>query len=148
MSGYLVDTSILSAFAPGRIDTLPDASAEWFRENGDQLYISSMSVAEIEKGIAKLLRTGSAKRAADLAAWLDAIEAGYAEHVLPFDRQVARLAGRMDDSVTAKGRSPGLADIIIAATAKAHDLTILTANERHFEALDVWYMNPFERLEE
>jgi predicted nucleic acid-binding protein len=148
LSGYLVDTSILSVLAPGRIDTLPDSSAEWFREEGYQLYISSMSVAEIEKGIAKLRRTGSAKRAADLAMWLDAIEAGYDEHVLPFDRQVARLAGRMDDAVTAKGRNPGLADIIIAATAKAHDLTILTANERHFEALHVRYMNPFERLAE
>jgi predicted nucleic acid-binding protein len=148
LSGYLVDTSILSVFAPGRIDTLPDSSAEWFRGNGDQLYISSMSVAEIEKGIAKLLRSGSAKRAADHAMWLDAIEAGYDEHVLPFDRQVARLAGRMDDAVTAKGRNPGLADIIIAATAKAYDLTILTANERHFEAFDVRYMNPFERLAE
>lgn len=148
MNGYLVDTSILSAFARGRTDALPDSSAEWFKENGDQLYISLMSVAEIEKGIAKLLRSGSAKRAADLATWLDAIEAGYDEHVLPFDRHVARLAGRMDDAVTAKGRNPGLADIIIAATARAHDLTILTANERHFEALDARCMNPLERLEE
>jgi predicted nucleic acid-binding protein len=147
LSGYLVDTSILSMFAPGRVDTLPDASAQWFRENGDQLYISSMSVAEVEKGIAKLRRSGATKRADDLAVWLDAIEAGYDEHVLPFDRQVARLAGRMDDAITAKGRNPGLADIIIAATAKAHDLTILTANERHFEALEVWYMNPLERLD-
>lgn len=147
MSGYLVDTSILSVFAPGRIDTLPDAVAEWFRANGDQLYISSMSVAEVEKWIAKLRRSGSAKRASDLAMWLDAIEAGYDEHVLSFDRQVARLAGRMDDAITAKGRNPGLADIIIAATAKAHDLTILTANERHFETLGVGYVNPLERLD-
>jgi len=147
LSGYLVDTSILSAFSPGRTDALPDASAVWFRENGDRLYISSMTVAEIERGVAKLRRTGSTKRAADLDAWLDAIEAGYGEHVLPFDRRVARLAGRMDDAATATGRNPGLADIIIAATAKAHDLTILTANEPHFEALEVWYMNPFERSE-
>jgi predicted nucleic acid-binding protein len=147
LSGYLVDTSILSVFAPGRVDTLPDASAQWFRENGDQLYISSMSVAEVEKGIAKLRRSGATKRADDLATWLDAIEVGYDEHVLPFDRQAARLAGRMDDAITAKGRNPGLADIIIAATAKAHDLTILTANERHFEALEVRCMNPFERLD-
>lgn len=145
MSGYLVDTSILSTFAPGR--PVEDAAANWFLKNGDQLYISSMSVAEIEKGIAKLQRAGSTKRAADLSAWLDAIEAGYGDHVLPFDRQVARLAGQMDDAVTAKGRNPGLADIIIAATAKAHDLAILTVNERHFEALEVQYMNPFERFE-
>ena len=147
MSGYLVDTSVLSAFAPSRTETTPEALAEWFRKNGDRLYLSSISIAEIEKGIAKLRRAGAIKRADSLKGWLDSIETGYDDHVLPFDGKAARLAGQIDDAVTAKGRNPGLADIIIAATAKAHDLTILTANERHFEALGVEYANPIERLD-
>ena len=147
MSGYLVDTSVLSVLARSRAEPTPEALAEWFRKNGDKLYLSSISIAEIEKGIAKLRRAGATKRADNLTGWLDSIEIGYDDHVLAFDGKAARLAGQMDDAATAKGRNPGLADIIIAATAKAHDLTILTANERHFEALDVWYMNPLEHLD-
>lgn len=147
MSGYLVDTSILSALAPGRADRLPDDLAAWFVQNGDRLFLSSMSIAEIEKGIAKLRRLGSLKRAEDLGEWLNEIEATYDAKVLPFDRASARLAGQMDDDATARGLHPGLADIIIAATAKARDLAVLTANEKHFEPLGVRHLNPFERLD-
>lgn len=49
----------------------------------------------------------------------------------------------MEDAAIARGRSPGLPDVLIAATAVEHDLTILTANNRHFEALKVANLNPF-----
>jgi predicted nucleic acid-binding protein len=49
----------------------------------------------------------------------------------------------MDDAATARGRHPGLADVIIAATAAVHGLTVLSANGKHFEALDVPSVDPF-----
>lgn len=49
----------------------------------------------------------------------------------------------MEDAAIARGRSPGLPDILIAATALEHDLTILTANTRHFDVLKVANLNPF-----
>ena len=45
-----------------------------------------------------------------------------------------------------QGQAPGFADIIIAATASRHQLTILTRNMRHFEPLGVPALNPFEGL--
>lgn len=53
------------------------------------------------------------------------------------DAVVARIAGALEDEAESKGRSPGLSDIIIAATARAYGLTVVTENIRHFEPLDV-----------
>ena len=50
----------------------------------------------------------------------------------------------MEDMAIALGRNPSLPDILIAATALERDLTILTANNRHFDVLKVANLNPFE----
>lgn len=142
MSGYLLDTSVLSALAPGRPEPSQRAR-DLFQEAGSRLFVPSMAIAEIARGIAKLRRNGAQARADALAAWLDELERAYADHVLPFDGPVARLAGAMDDAATARGRHPGLADVIIAATAAVHGLTVLSANGKHFEMLDVPAVDPF-----
>lgn len=142
MSGYLLDTSLLSALAPGRPEPLQRAR-ELFQEAGSRLFVPSMALAEIARGIAKLRRAGATARADALTTWLDELERAYADHVLPFDGRAARLAGTMDDAATARGLHPGLADVIIAATAAVHGLTVLSANRRHFEALEVPTVDPF-----
>jgi predicted nucleic acid-binding protein len=48
------------------------------------------------------------------------------DRILPMDTVVARIAGAIEDDAKGKGQSPGLGDIIIAATAKAYDLTVIT----------------------
>jgi toxin FitB len=55
-------------------------------------------------------------------------------------------AGRLEAMTIAKGHNPGLADILIAATGIAHQLTVLTRNLRHFEPLDVPCLDPFKGL--
>lgn len=47
----------------------------------------------------------------------------------------------MEEAASAQGKNPGLADILIAATAATNELTVITANIRHFEALGVWCWN-------
>jgi hypothetical protein len=81
-----------------------------------------------------------------LSAWLDALLHLYGERVLSFGLQEARIAGALSDGARAKGRSPGFADIVIAATASAHNLILLTRNERHFKPLGVKTINPFDGL--
>jgi predicted nucleic acid-binding protein len=142
LNGYLLDMSVLSALAPGRPEPSQRAR-DLIQEAGSRLFVPSMAVAEIARGIAKLRRNGATARADALAAWLDELERAYADHVLPFDGPVARLAGAMDDAATARGRHPGLADVIIAATAASHGLTVLSANGKHFAALEVPSVDPF-----
>ena len=61
-------------------------------------------------------------------------------------RNVLTIRGALSDGARAKGGPPGLADIIIAATASAHGLILLTRNRRHFEPLGVKTVNPFDGL--
>lgn len=67
----------------------------------------------------------------------------FEENVLAVDVPVATLAGEIEDEAMAQGRSPGLADILIAATALVHGLTVLTSNARHFEVLGAAHIDPF-----
>lgn len=144
-SGYLVDTSILSAFAPDK-PALPEAFAAWLRRNSERLYLPCIAVAEIEQGICKLRRAGGTARARRLSAWLDGLIERYAERVLTLDAPASRLAGRISDEAIAAGRHPGFADVAIAALAQGADLTVLTRNSRHFAPLGVPCSDPFERL--
>jgi len=145
LKGYLLDTSIISAFAPGRLP-LPEKTADWFRDHADELFLSSITIAEIQKGASKLIidNRGISNRANGLLRWLEQLLEVYGDRVLPIDSDVARYAGVMEADCTAKGRNPGFADILIAATAKNHDLGLLTANMKHFEPLDCICRNPFE----
>jgi predicted nucleic acid-binding protein len=142
---YLVDTNIVSVGSPVW-EAAPAALVSWMEENSAGLYLSAVTIAEIEDGIAKLRREKAGRKAQRLSAWLDALLHLYGERVLSFGLQEARVAGALSDSARAKGRSPGFADIVIAATASAHNLVLLTRNERHFEPLGVKTINPFEAL--
>lgn len=142
---YLVDTNILSAAAPGRRER-PAALIDWMDACSDRLFLSTITVAEICEGIAKLVRTGAAARAERLADWLEFVLHLYGDRIVAFDTAVARRAGTLMDRARATGHSPGFADLAIAATAGSRRLTVLTRNVRHFAPLDIRAMNPFEKL--
>ena len=101
-----------------------------------------VAVIEIEKGISRLMRTGGAPRAERLSQWLDRILETFSERVLPLDVIAARRAGAMSDDARAKGRDPGLADVMIAAIADVRGLTVATRNLRHFSPLGVPHVDP------
>ncbi|WP_075292348.1 type II toxin-antitoxin system VapC family toxin [Pararhizobium arenae] len=143
MSGYLLDTSALSRFAPGRPDVSPELR-HWVREKGasDLLFVSAMTIAEIEKGIRKLERQGANARTERLRQWLEGILSTFEDRILPMDTVVALQVGTIEDDAAGRGRSPGLADVIIAATARVHGHTVVTDNIRHFEKLGVAFERP------
>lgn len=142
---YLVDTNIVSVGSPVW-QAAPSALVAWMEANSAGLYLSAVTIAEIEDGIAKLRRGKAGHKAHALSAWLEALLHLYGERVLPFGVREARIAGALSDRARAEGRSPGFADIVIAATASAHDLVLLTRNRRHFEPLGVKTINPFDGL--
>ncbi|WP_426240234.1 type II toxin-antitoxin system VapC family toxin [Pararhizobium sp. DWP1-1-3] len=138
MSGYLLDTNVISKFAPDK--PAPSvALIAWMREQGAEgrLFLSAMTIAEIEKGIRNLERRGASEKSARLRQWLEGIVSSFDDCILPMDIAVARVAGAIEDEADGRGRHPGLGDVIIAATAKLHGLTVVTENVRHFEPLDV-----------
>lgn len=114
--------------------------------NSAKLFLSVVTVAEIEDGIAKANREGATRKSRDISAWLETVLHLYAARILPFDLATARVAGVLSDYARGKGHAPGLADIMIAATAQRHGLTILTRNLRHFEPLGVPMHDPFVGL--
>jgi predicted nucleic acid-binding protein len=143
---YLVDTNVISAGAPSK-STHP-ALLSWMDENADRLYLSTVAIAEIEDGIAKLRRQGSAKRASLLREWIETLLHLYAARVQAFDLEAARVAGSLSDLARGKGHKPGFADIAIAAIAMANGLSILTRNLKHFTPFEVPAIDPFAALPE
>jgi len=140
---YLVDTDVLSAGSPLRDSS---ALADWLDDNSGRLYVSTVTVAEIEDGIAKARREGATRKAALLGQWLETVLHLYASRFLTFDLAAARIAGPLSDVARAKGAEPGFADLAIAAIAIANGLTILTRNSKHFAPLDVSFHDPFNSL--
>jgi predicted nucleic acid-binding protein len=116
------------------------------RAHNDQLYVSAVTVAEIEQGIRKLHRAGGVQRADALTRWLDALIERGGDRILPFDTRAGRIAGELSDQAIAAGRHPGFADVAIAATAVANGLVVLTRNGKHFAPLGVELVDPVERL--
>lgn len=141
---YLLDTNIVSADAPAKRQISPDDFAAWVRAHGDRLYISAVTVAEIEAGIARAVRIGATTKAERLRRWLAAVEHFYAGRILAFGVEEARHAGAILDR--ARSHDPGFEDIAIAATAAARGFTVLTVNERHFAPLGVPHLNPLKQL--
>src|SRR5882757_5565190 len=141
---YLVDTNVISAAAPTR--AVSPALVEWMDTHSATLFLSAVTVAEIEDGIAKSRGEGARRKSADLAAWLETVLHLYGDRVLAFDVAAARIAGAISDRARGLGQAPGFADIIIAATAQHHGLTILSRNVRHLVPLGVVVVDPFSRL--
>lgn len=147
MPGYLLDTNVISILAP-RFETNARASVDvtvfqgWVREHGEELYLSSVTLAEIQAGISQLERKGATKRAANLSHWLTAILELYESRILPLTSPIALEAGRLLDRAIGAGADPGFEDAAIAATAAVHDLTVVTANARHFEHFGVPFTSP------
>lgn len=142
---YLVDTNVLSAAAPTKSVPAADLII-WMDRNSANLYLSVITIAEIQDGIAKSRREGALRKAERLSEWLETLLHLYGARALPIDLVIAQHIGRLADRARGLGHTPGLADLAIAATAQHYGWTVLTRNLRHFEPLGVAAHNPFEAL--
>jgi predicted nucleic acid-binding protein len=149
MPGYLLDTNAISILAPPStaLDHQPSHIGRfrtWVREHGDQLFLSTITLAEIQVGISRLERKASVRRATALAHWLSAILELYDSRTLPLTLAAALEAGRLIDRAIGAGVEPGFEDAAIAATAAVYNLTVVTANTRHFEHFGVALISPYD----
>jgi predicted nucleic acid-binding protein len=148
LSAFLLDTDVVSMFAPSRAA----ASArfvEWLERTDveGRIFLSVVTVHEIEKGIALLQHKGAAAKAARLRAWLAGLLAAYDDKILGVDVPAAAFAGQFEAKAIAQGHDPGMADATIAGIAKAHDLVIVTRNTKHFLPFGIDIVSPDEPAE-
>ncbi|HEX8048758.1 type II toxin-antitoxin system VapC family toxin [Rhizobium sp.] len=130
---FLLDTNAISMFSPSKASA-SDAFADWVSEQDqlDAIYLSALTIHEIEKGIRLLDAKGAKAKASGIHTWLQGLIAGYGDHILPVDNVVALESGKLEAKAITAGHSPGAADAIIAGTASVHKLTVITANLKHF----------------
>ncbi|MGH8220602.1 MAG: PIN domain-containing protein [Steroidobacteraceae bacterium] len=146
MSGrFLIDTDVLSTGAPSKVRPIP-ALIEWMDRNSEKLYVSVVTIAEIEDGIAKASREGATRKSERLREWLETLLHLYSRRILPFDLSAARIAGALSDRARSRGHTAAFADLAIAAIAKHQELTILTCNLKHYAPLGVTAIDPTAKL--
>lgn len=145
MSGYLFDTDVLSLLSPGR-PYVPEGFEAWAetQERSGQIYLSAVSIHEIEKGIRLLEAKGAVQKARALEVWLRPLVTRLGDLILPVDAQVARVSGELEAKAIADGFNPGASDAMIAGTAQFHGLTVVTRNGRHFRAFGIEVMGAEE----
>jgi predicted nucleic acid-binding protein len=132
---FLIDTVTLSELRRRRRDPMVVA---WFgRQRTTDLFLSVISIGEIERGIARR-RAMDPVFANELALWLDRVLSLYGERVVPFDLRTARRWGAL---AAALGNDS--ADLMIAATALEHGLTVVTRNVSDFAPTGVAVFDPF-----
>ncbi|MCA1799673.1 MAG: type II toxin-antitoxin system VapC family toxin [Xanthomonadaceae bacterium] len=135
---YLIDTNVVSELAktrgePGVLAFIAGAAAA-----DEPVYLSVISIGEIEYGIARLLRRGDTAQAERYATWANALRERFADHTLDIDVDVAALWGRLR---AVDSQHP--VDKLIAATALVYDLTVVTRDERDFRGTGARVHNPF-----
>jgi toxin FitB len=139
LSGYLFDTDVLSLLAPGRVN-VPDGFVAWAEARESRIFISAVSIHEIEKGIQLLEAKGALRKARNLEQWLQSLVTKLGDFILPVDAAVARVSGEFEAKAITDGFNPGASDAMIAGTAQYHQLTVVTRNMRHFSAFEIAVM--------
>lgn len=132
---FLIDTVTLSALRKRQRN--PNVVAWFGRQRTADLFLSVISIGEIERGIARQ-RATDPEFARALAAWLDRVLTVYGERIVPFDLRAARRWGALS---AALGNDS--ADLMIAATALEHGLTVVTRNVSDFALTGVALIDPF-----
>jgi toxin FitB len=137
---FLLDTNVISEW----VRPQPDRNViAWTAElDEDRVFISVISFAEIRRGVEMLPNGRKRER---LAAWLaEDLPARFEQRVLDIDLRVAETWG----TLLARGQKIGLTigsmDAFIAATARAHGLTLATRNIKDFQRLGLSLLDPWQ----
>lgn len=134
---FLVDTNVFSEQAK----TKPDAHIiEWLRQHESQLYVSTITIGEIRRGIERL---HDGKRKTQLRTWLKSLCDCMQGRILGFNISTAHVWGQLKAKWEKVGVTVPSLDSQIAATASRHSLILVTRNTADFENTGIKTLNPF-----
>lgn len=137
---YLLDTCVISELVKrGNPDS---GVVGWLnQQDEDRLFLSSITLGEIQAGISKL--PDSARRL-ELISWLDNdLRHRFASRILPVDLEVALVWGSKRGELARIGVTLPFADGLIAATAMAHGMTVVTRNVADLQRCGAMTLNPW-----
>lgn len=137
---WLLDTCVVFEYV--RKDPRRSVIAWLDDQDEASLYLSAMSIGEIEKGILKL-RTTDRIRSQRLAAWLIKLEKRFGDRVLPLDSAALHWWAQLSAQSELAGRTLPVIDALIMATAMRHGFTVVTRNVQDF-AIFPRVFNPWE----
>jgi hypothetical protein len=134
---FLLDTNVISELRQGK----PNQSAEvrnWAAQHrASMLYLSAITILELEKGIL-LLERRTPPQGAALRVWLTGVRTAFAGRILPFTEQTASMCAALHVPDPRSER-----DAMIAATALEHRFTVATRNTQDFVNTGVQLVNPW-----
>ena len=128
----LVDTNVLSELA--RPEPAPEVR-QWAARVPLPIRVSAVTLEEIHYGLSR-------RPNPRVEAWFERFFAESCE-VLPISAAIARRAGELRGRPRAKGRPRNQADMLIAATAQTHQLSLVTRNVRDFAGCGIALLDPF-----
>ena len=132
----LLDTMVLSELRKKERNL---GVTQWLSGKSDkELFISVVSIGEIARGIAQQDKQNK-EFAKLLRRWLEKLLLRYGQRILPVDIPIAKRWGEL----SAQAHNAGV-DILLAATAIEHNLTVVTRNERHLSQTGVRTVNPWQ----
>jgi toxin FitB len=134
----LLDTCVLSEL----VKPQPEPSVlAWVAARAEsELYVSALSLAELHRGVRRLPES---RRRVELSQWLAQLERGFEDRVLPFSLDTAHAWAEITAQAEQHGKPMAAFDSLIAATARAHGLRIVTRNVKDFSASGLPLLNPW-----
>ncbi len=138
---FLLDTNVVSELRRAKAGKAhPNVVAWAAATSAGSMYVSAVTVLELEMGVLQIERR-DARQGAAIRAWLDEqVLPAFAGRVLPFDAAVALQCARLHVPDRSSER-----DAMIAATALVHGMTVVTRNVADFEASGVQLVDPWQR---
>lgn len=139
---YVLDTNVVSELRKIRLGKANANVAAWAESvDAAELFVSSITIMELELGVLSIERKDAAQGAV-LRAWLEQqVLPEFAERTLPIDTAVAQRCARLHVP-----DRRGERDALIAATALVHGMSVVTRNVADFQPTGVAIVNPWEPL--
>jgi toxin FitB len=136
---YLLDTCLISEL----VKKMPNpAVVSWLDAQDEQsLFLSVLTIGELQKGISKLL---DGERKDELQSWVEHdLTLRFTGRIIDIEVEAMLIWGRLQGECERKGESLPVMDALIAATAKAHGLVVVTRNVKDIERCQVRVCNPW-----